>query len=106
MTPLVSAFPHLLGGMENAVHGALGAQVDTLVEEPGMDLGRSLIEEAFAVEDVEDLLPLGGREPLGCHAPEAWQSPGTELLGAAAIEGGPRDGEDLAGRFPANLHRQ
>jgi hypothetical protein len=65
MTQLVSAFPHLLGVMENAVHGALGAQVDTLVEEPGMDLGRGLIEEALAVEGVEDFLPLGGREPLG-----------------------------------------
>src|SRR5882672_11609285 len=104
MTQLVSAFPHFLGAVENAVHGALRAQVDALVEEPGMNLGRSLVEEALAVEGVEDPLPLGGREPLGRYAPRAWQSPRAGLL--AAVKGGPRYCEDLAGRFTANLCRQ
>jgi len=82
-----------------------GHTVDCLSELPGMDLGGSLVEEALAVEGVEDPLPLGGRKPLGRRAPRAWLSLGAGLL-AAAVEGGPRYGEHLAGRLMADLRHQ
>jgi len=77
-----TALPHLARPAQQPVERGLRAQVDTLVEQRGPHLGRGHVDEAVAVQHVEDRLPLGQAQrprlgpvtvrerggPLGCRA--------------------------------------
>ena len=55
---LVASLADFLARVEDAVHRADRAEVPALVQQCRVDLGRSLVDERFAVQHVEDLLPL------------------------------------------------
>jgi len=52
---LSSPFTHLVVLVEDPVHGGDRSQVDTLVEQLGVDGGRSLVDELVRVEQALDL---------------------------------------------------
>lgn len=60
--PLSAALPHFALGGEDAIHGALGAEVDAFIEQRGVDLGRCEVHEARLMEHVEHALALRRRE--------------------------------------------
>jgi hypothetical protein len=62
---LGAALADLVPGLQDPVHGADTAVVGALVEQHGPGLGRGLVSEPVAVEDVEDLLPLLVRQGGG-----------------------------------------
>jgi hypothetical protein len=63
MAPHHATLVRLVLGGEDAVHGARGTEVASLVvEQGGVHLGRSQVGEARLVQDVEHRLLLGRRE--------------------------------------------
>jgi hypothetical protein len=56
MLQLVATFTDLVCVVQNAVHGPRGTVINPFVEECGLDLSRSLIDEAWRVENVENAL--------------------------------------------------
>lgn len=57
MPELVPALFHFLIFLKNPVHGPDGTKVLPLIEESGVDLAGSKIDEPFAVKSVEHDLP-------------------------------------------------
>ena len=60
MAPLVASFAHFLIRIQNPVHGAYRAQIAAFIQQGRTDLGGRLVQEALAMQQVEDGLPLGG----------------------------------------------
>jgi len=89
MGELATPLPDLILGGEEAVHGALRAEVAALVQKGGPDLGRGGVQEALAVKTGEDRLALGLAErPLRLGP----RSRGAGLRWpAATVDGGRRD---------------
>jgi len=52
-------------GGEQTINGAHRAEILAFVEQRGMDRLRRGVDEALAVEDVEQRLPLAGRQGQG-----------------------------------------
>jgi len=70
MDQLPAAFTGLPLGGKQAVHGALGRQVDAFIQECGIDLGRSNVHKARSVEQhpqagTRDSLPFRGGQGTG-----------------------------------------
>ncbi len=55
---MASPVTHLVVLAQHPVHGGDRSEVDALVEELGVDGGRSLVDVLVAVEDAADLLAL------------------------------------------------
>ena len=68
---LGAALADLVPGLQDPVHGADTAVVGALVEQHGPGLGRGLVSEPVAVEDVENLLPLLFRQGGGVRGTPA-----------------------------------
>jgi len=62
---LVTPFPDLAFGRQEAVHGPLGGEVTLLVEERRVDLSRGGVQEALAVKLGKDGRALGRRKRPG-----------------------------------------
>jgi len=102
---LIAPLAHLALGREDAVHRAQRAEVALLVEQAGVDLGRSQVDEARLVQDLDHHRALRARArarrlPLGLHG-RPRRTP--------AVVARPRHAEGVARRRNAetggNLHR-
>ena len=71
MTPLVPPFAHFMVRIEDPVHRAHRAQIAIFIQQGRTHLGRRLVHEALAMEQVEDFLSIvasrirRGRETAG-----------------------------------------
>src|SRR5208283_4702924 len=89
MAQLLAAFPDFAVLTEQALHGADRAVIVTLIEQGGIDLGRSLVGETRRVQQIEHRLLL--RDAQGPCWPRArtgdrgWRGqPGTPSMYAGA----------------------
>lgn len=62
MTALIAPVPYLVVGGQQAIHGADGTEIAPLIEERGVNLCRSPIDEARLMENIKHRLPLGCRQ--------------------------------------------
>src|SRR5664279_2003666 len=66
---LIAAFADFVVLVEDAVHGADRAVVDTLIEQAGVDFGRRLVGEARRMQQVQHHLLLWGGQRAGGPRP-------------------------------------
>ena len=109
MGQLVTALTNLVVGGQDAIHGADRAEIDTLVEQGGVDLGGGVVHEAVFVQHRQNPNTLGGCHGARLSAARGWplDRPMTETM-----EGGPRQPQGRAhglahpGRRLGNKGRQ
>ena len=95
MNPLIAPFANLACGGEDPVHGPFGREVAALVEEGGIGLGRGSVDEALAVEEIEDGRLLDLRErPWWAWS---WRGRPEPRLSVTPVVGRPRYREGGAG---------
>ena len=115
--PLAPALRRLAVRLQGAVQGAHRADVAPLVQQGGIDKIRRAIGEAFAVEHLQQLLPLIGRERQRswrtwhqrCRRGQQEAPAGILAIDRTAVQiqgGASRSQADLRGQLVEGLHQQ
>jgi len=103
---LVATLPHFAFLLQDAVHGAHGANIPPFIEQGGVYLPGSLVHEPFTMHEIEDLLffhrtesPCGApahRDGLLAHTPPRF----------SAVEGGAAEIKGFTSGFRAHVDRE
>ena len=97
MPRLVAPFPDFVRRGQDAIHRARRAQIGLLLEQGRIDFRGRLIDEALAVQGVQDRLSFRGNQGPGRWCPQ--RSPHRRLRALAApVEGRPGEADALTER--------
>src|SRR5450756_1346632 len=105
MLALAAPLPGLLCGLEYPVHRAYGAVISAFIEQGGVNRGGSDVDEALAVEDLDDDLPFGCAQREG-RSGAGFGRHRVTRLGALAVNAGTIDSQRRAGRRDAGAGLQ